>query len=104
MKKLHVSIFVILGIMSLLALLPWSEHGYYYIALKWVVTGFMAYVVYDVYKEKKKFHWSIAIFCLIALLFNPIIPMQFTKEIWLIVNVLVAGALFFFAREKWLSK
>lgn len=60
----------------------------YYILLRWVVAGtglFAAYITYNL----KKAVWSIVLI-LIALLFNPLIPVHLEKEGWVVIDFVVA--------------
>jgi len=72
--------------MLILALLgyPYS----YYILLRWVVCGTAAYGAFkSVELEKSSWAWILGI---IALLFNPIIPVHFSRKIWAPIDVMVA--------------
>lgn len=72
--------------MLLLALsrLPYS----YYILLRWVVCGTSAYGAFkSVELEKSGWAWILGI---ITLLFNPIIPIHLSREIWAPVDVITA--------------
>jgi hypothetical protein len=64
----------------------------YYILLRWVVCGvglLCAYISYEIEKNT----W-VVLFGIIALLFNPIIPIHLNKEIWSIINVAVVLVIF----------
>lgn len=81
-------------ILSLIALLEWP-YGYYTF-LKIVVTfcaGMTAVILHK--EENKGFIFWVCIF--FAVLFNPIIPIHLTREIWSAFNVLVAGLFGFLA-------
>ena len=73
----------------LLALLP-MPYGYYTllrlaVCLIAAVTAFMAFE-----RELKWLLWPLA---LIGLLFNPIIPVHLAREIWGVIDLVVAGAM-----------
>jgi hypothetical protein len=72
--------------MLLLALL---RHPYsYYILLRWIVCGTAAYGTFtSIELEKSSWAWGLGI---IALLFNPIIPVYLSREIWAPVDVATA--------------
>lgn len=60
----------------------------YYVLLRWVVAGtgvFAAYLAYNVGKTL----WAV-VFGLVVLLFNPIIPIHLTKDIWVLIDLVVA--------------
>jgi len=68
-----------------------ARHPYsYYILLRWVVCGTAGFgVLLAVDSERRGWAWT---FGVIALLFNPIIPVHLSREIWAPVD-LVAGAI-----------
>ncbi len=70
-------------------LLALGDHPYgYYQFLRWaimIIAGYSAYLSH----EEKNTAW-VWIFSLMAVLFNPIIPLTFAKEIWQIIDVIVA--------------
>ena len=60
----------------------------YYQILRWVVCLVGVYSSYLAYQSKNiKWAW---IFGIIAVIFNPMFPIYFTKEIWQPVDVIVA--------------
>jgi hypothetical protein len=82
--------FLILRIVSAILLL-WalSYHSYsYYTMLRFVVSGVAAYSAYiSVNLKKKNWAWS---FGIIAILFNPFVPIHLDKDTWAVIDVLVA--------------
>jgi len=62
-------------------------YGYYQI-LRWVVCGSAVYIAYMAYRWDKI--WATWIFAFIAALFNPIIPVHLTKEIWRPIDIICA--------------
>ena len=52
----------------------------YYQALRWIVCGIAIYVAYKAYGWEAK--WATWLFGIIAVLFNPIVPVHLTREIW----------------------
>lgn len=79
----------IVVILMLLLAIPsglWP-YGYYQI-LRWIVAGvalLIAYVAYHL--EKQTWIWIMAI---IAILFNPIVPIYLSKETWVLIDLIVA--------------
>jgi len=62
-------------------------YGYYQI-LRWVVCGVAAYIAYMAYRWGKV--WATWIFGFVTALFNPIIPVYLTKEIWQPIDFICA--------------
>jgi hypothetical protein len=81
----------IVGALLLIAILP-LPYGYYtLLRLAVFLSGlFLAYFLY----EKKQPNWSI-VFVVIALLFNPIIPVYLSRELWLPIDLVSAGTYFY---------
>lgn len=82
----------------LVALFP-LPYGYYNL-LRLVVTICAGFLVYTEIKQSGPNLWSVLFFS-IALLFNPIIPIHLTREIWIFLDILVAAgfALHWFAKR-----
>jgi len=77
----------------ILLLYATSRHQYgYYIFLRWYIFIAFIYLSYSANKEKIKV-WFV-IFSIIALLFNPIIPVYLNKEIWSVIDILCAITIF----------
>jgi len=79
--------FKLIAIVFLLGALGDWSYGYYQI-LRWIVCASGAYLAYS-YHESNKTTWAWA-FGIIAILFNPILPIYFTREIWQPIDVIVA--------------
>ena len=62
-------------------------YGYYQL-LRFVVCGVGVYVAYTAYTWQKK--WAMWLFGFIALLFNPLIPIHLSQEIWQPIDVICA--------------
>lgn len=70
-----------------------SRHPYsYYIFLRWYIFISSIYLAY--YSDKSKSKLWFVIFSVIALLFNPLIPIYLDKDIWSVVDVLCAIVIF----------
>ncbi len=98
MKKTKVLIFNFIPIIMLLFALIDNPYGYYQI-LRWVVmlsAGYTAFILY----ERKDEAWT-WIFVGIAILFNPIIPIYLSREIWSVIDVIAAVL---FGINMWLLK
>ncbi len=84
---------IIAVIALLLTFIDWHSYGYYTL-MKFVVTGSAAYYAYYIYETVKKqdcWFWGLVV---IAILFNPIVPVYLgDKSLWMIIDVAVIGFL-----------
>ena len=86
--KNFVTMFLLIAIgMLILAIPPVWPYGYYTL-LRLVVSGVAVYAAYVGYNLDLR--TIPVILGLIALLFNPVIPIHLTKEIWTVINIIVA--------------
>lgn len=83
--------------MLLLAIPPIWPYGYY-ILLRLVVCGTSFYITYISY-ENKRIGWTVLWGC-IGVLFNPIIPLYLSRELWCIVDLVVAIIFFIYLLEQ----
>jgi len=74
-------------IMLLLAIPTFWPYGYY-VLLRWVVTISAVFLLSLVYESKKTF-W-LFLMGIVAILFNPIIPIYLDKETWIVIDFIVA--------------
>lgn len=79
----------VIAILILLVAIPSGIWPYgYYILLRWVITGVALFVLWVAYGlEKKGWLWLMTG---IAILFNPIVPIYLNKEIWVVIDFIVA--------------
>jgi len=77
-KRPHLIPSLIAAAMLLGALARWP-YGYYQL-LRFVTCGVSAYVAYMAYNWKKI--WAVWVFGFIALLFNPLIVIHLSRELW----------------------
>lgn len=73
----------------------------YYVFLRWEVSLASAFLAYLMYDFKKTF-WTV-IFCATAILFNPIVPIYLSKDVWQVLDLVVAtifGFSFFTFKDK----
>ena len=77
---------IITAVMLLLALAPWP-YGYYQL-LRFVVCGAAAYVAFMAYNWQKL--WATWLFGIIAVLFNPLIPIHLSREAWQPIDITCA--------------
>ncbi len=88
-KRPHLVPCVIAATMLILALVPWP-YGYYQL-LRFVVCGVAVYVAFITYQWKKI--WATWLFAFIAVLFNPLIPIHLSRELWQTIDV-ICGVIF----------
>ena len=78
------SIMKLITIFALLLALAHWPYAYYQL-LRWAVCGIAAFSAYQEYKQQKRlWMW---IFVGLAVLFNPIVPIHFTRDVWQIFDV-----------------
>jgi len=85
-KQPHLIPNMITAAMLLGALAPWP-YGYYRL-LRLVTCGVAVYVAFTAYSWQKM--WAVWLFGFIALLFNPLIPIHLSKELWQPINIICA--------------
>ncbi len=71
----------------LLVALAELPYGYYQL-LRFIVCGVSIYIAYMTYNWQKI--WAMWLFGFVALLFNPLIPIHLSREIWQPINVICA--------------
>ena len=78
----------IVGGMLLWALNPSNPYGYY-ILLRWVCCAVFAYLASQANASKKQdWVWILGV---TAAVYNPILPLHLTREIWSVVNIVTIG-------------
>lgn len=77
-KRPHLILGIIAAIMLLLSLAPWP-YGYYQL-LRFVVCSASVYVSFTAYQWQKM--WAVWLFGFVAVLFNPLIPIHMSRELW----------------------
>lgn len=85
-------------ILLIIAIFPISEYGYFQI-LRWFVCISSGYTAYEIYNYDQNNKW-IYIFTPIAILYNPIVPIYFSKDIWTLIDSATAIILFVFLFKK----
>ena len=78
---------IISTIMLLLAIPPLWPYGYYLLLRIMVCVAAVALSLWAHRKEKLGWMWTMII---IAIIFNPLIPFHLGKEIWSIIDLVVA--------------
>ena len=91
LKSQPIIIVKIIAILMLLVALANNPSGYYQI-LRWVICGLTGYSAYLAYEHgKNAWTW---IFGIIAVLFNPIAPIHLNRELWMVIDIIVAAIIF----------
>ena len=79
---------VVVSVMLLWALYPGNPYGYYTL-LRLVCCGIFVYLAVQTFALKMQgWSWVLGI---IAVVYNPIIPIHLTREIWSVVNIVTIG-------------
>lgn len=68
-----------------------NPYGYYQI-LRWLICGLTGYSAYSA-NDHGKNAWT-WIFGIIAVLFNPIAPIHLSRELWMVIDIIVAAIIF----------
>jgi hypothetical protein len=85
-KRYHLIPSIIASIMLFLAMAP-CPYGYYQL-LRFVVCGAAVYVAVTAYSWQKM--WAAWLFGFIAILFNPLIPVHLSRELWQPIDLISA--------------
>ena len=70
----------------------------YYTLLRLVVTAAATYIAYNTFQKDKQSGW-IWVFGFVAILFNPLIPIYLDKELWMIIDFVVAILFIVYSRK-----
>jgi len=82
---------IIVSIVMLFLGIPTGWPYGYYTLLRWVVTASAIFAVYITYNLKKNV-WVIPLI-IVALVFNPLVPVYLAKETWVLIDFV--SAIFF---------
>jgi hypothetical protein len=85
-KRPHLIPAAVAALMLFAALGYWT-YGYYQL-LRFVVCGVGAYVAFMAYQWQRI--WAVWLFGIIAVLFNPVIPIRLPREVWQTIDVTCA--------------
>ena len=85
-KRPHLIPSFIAALMLMGALAGWP-YGYYQL-LRFVVCGAGVFVAHTAFTWKKI--WAVWLFGFISLLFNPLIPIHLSKELWQFLDIICA--------------
>ena len=79
--------------MLLFSAVPDLPYGYFTLLRLVIFFTSLLMIVFTLREGRKAYTWSI-IFAFIALLFNPLIEVNFERETWLIIDVITAFIFF----------
>jgi len=79
---------VVVIIMLLWALNPENPYNYY-VLLRWICCATFIYLAFKAHSQKE--HTLVWILGIAAVVYNPIIRVHLTREIWSIINVVTIG-------------
>lgn len=82
----HIIPALIVAVMLLGAVAP-LPYGYYQF-LRWATCGVGIFIAVEAYRWGKI--WAVWLFGVVAVLFNPLIPIHLTKEIWQPIDLICA--------------
>ncbi len=92
--KILISFLLLLAVFGL----PYA----FYIFLRIIVFTSMIFFIFTEYKTIDK--WITFIYVILAVLFNPIIPVYLTKEIWFYIDILSAISILIIVIVSWKQK
>ncbi len=90
--KLNKTLSIIAGAMLLLAIPSIWPYGFYQL-LRWIVCSIGLFNAYTAHEQGLKW-WAVTM-VFVAILFNPIAPITFAKEVWMVFDFVVAIVMFF---------
>ena len=90
-KNIVSVISIILLLLAIPAIWPYG----YYVLLRWIVTASAIFLIWVAHNlQKQSWLWLMVV---IAILFNPIVPIHLDKEMWIVIDFIVA--ILFLARK-----
>jgi len=84
MKNLKI-VLLVSALALCLAVIPVWPYGYY-VLLRFIVCGTAAYAIY-LLKSNQAFSTHLIFLVIVAVLFNPFIPIHLTRALWLLINL-----------------
>ena len=85
-QRPHLIPFIIASVILLGALGNWP-YGYYQL-LRWITCGAAVCVAFLAYHWEKK--WATVVFAIVAVLFNPLLPIHLSRDLWQPIDVVCA--------------
>lgn len=81
------------GLLLLLATFSDSLAIGFFTFLRWIVMGASVYYAYDIYKRGRDTDFWFWIFVVLAVLFNPFVPIHLARDTWQFIDFVVAAIL-----------
>lgn len=79
----------VISVILLLLAIPEGLWPYgYYVFLRWIITASAIFLIWVAHNLQKQ-AW-LGLMVVIAILFNPLIPVHLTKEIWVVIDFIAA--------------
>ena len=95
MNKNSLALFLLIPA-ALLIIAPLLSFPYgFYTLLRLIVSVTAGFIIYHSYKGAGGVNEISIIFTLILILYNPIIPVHLTREIWMPINFITSGIYFY---------
>ncbi len=88
----NASLWLLPVVLLMLALLSWP-YGYYEF-LRLVICPVAAWIAYTQWRHDEAFSGWVVALAAMAILYNPVVSISLTREIWSVLNVLSAGVFF----------
>jgi len=86
----------LMGVFLIAALYPWPSYNFYDLLRYVVFGGSLGGVVLALHSSAK---WLSIPYALLAILFNPVLPVHLSREIWVVIDVLAAIVIYFLYRR-----
>lgn len=93
MKNRFIKYFIILTILMLFGAIAEWPYGYYTL-LRWITCITSILVAFQAFENN--IDWAKVVFIIIAILFNPLVPIYLSRSIWIPLDIITA-ILFIFA-------
>ena len=95
MNKNSLALFLLIPA-AILIIAPLFSFPYgFYTLLRLIVSITAGFIIYHSYKSAGGVNEISIIFALILILYNPIIPVHLSKEIWMPINFITSGVYFY---------
>lgn len=88
MRKLHSALWGVPALMVIVALAP-LPYGYY-VLLRLIVAVSAGLIAYHQFQMDEKLSLWVIAMGFLAVLYNPVVPIHFSKDIWIGINLATA--------------
>ena len=89
--KEHPAVWLVPAALLVVAIFPWP-YGYY-VLLRICICGATAFLAYRQWSRRGRFDGWVVVLGVVAVLYNPLIPVHLTKMLWTFINLGTAGLL-----------